>query len=153
MGSGKDGGLPPWLAPLAPLLFGHVGGEQQKGAEGAPAAPPAQAQAAPAGHGRLPQGVDDSIPWYRPFFWSPTTEKEGQEALAATLPLIGCAASPSCQGQCFVRGGRARAARPLRGAGRGAAAWHRALHCLPRLRAAGAGVRASGTRAARFEAV
>ena len=50
-------------------------------------------EAADAHHGQLPRGVTDSIPWYRPFFWSPTTDVEAQDALRKTLELVGCVAT------------------------------------------------------------
>lgn len=34
--------------------------------------------------------VSDSIPWHRPFFWSPTCQAEATEALRGVLELIGC---------------------------------------------------------------
>lgn len=74
-----------WLGPLAPL-FAHLHPGAQKPAESAPAC-----DQAPADHGRLARGVSDAIPWYRPFYWSPTTDCEAQEALQNVLPLIGCA--------------------------------------------------------------
>lgn len=40
-----------------------------------------------------PDTGSDSIPWYRPFFWSPTTECEAAQALKGVLDLIGCPAS------------------------------------------------------------
>lgn len=34
--------------------------------------------------------ISDSIPWHRPFFWSPTCQAEAVEALNGVLGLIGC---------------------------------------------------------------
>lgn len=56
-------------------------------------AEPLKCETAPPHHGQLPRGVTDSIPWYRPFFWSPTTDVEAQEALRKTLELVGCVAA------------------------------------------------------------
>ena len=90
-----------WLGPLAPwfahLLPGVGPPPQQEdrdngGAGGGHggAAPGPVCDAAPANHGQLPRGVSDAIPWYRPFYWSPTTDAEAQAALHGVLPFIGC---------------------------------------------------------------
>jgi hypothetical protein len=70
--------LPPWLALVAPL-FG--GGKENE-------APEEETRAAEF-------DVElESVPWWRPLFWSPTTGLEAHEALQAALPLIGCVPSP-----------------------------------------------------------
>jgi hypothetical protein len=90
-----------WLGPLAPwfahLLPGvgpppqqHDHGCGSAGGSHGGSAPGPVCDAAPARHGQLPRGVSDAIPWYRPFYWSPTTDAEAQAALDGMLPFVGC---------------------------------------------------------------
>jgi len=88
--TGNPSGPWEWLGPLAPM-FAHLLpgiGAAPPQAEGPTSSGP-HCDAAP-GHGQLPRGVSDAIPWYRPFFWSPTTDSEAQAALDGMLPYVGC---------------------------------------------------------------
>ena len=54
----------------------------------------AAAQPQPRENSGEPGPGSDSIPWFRAFFWTPTSDQEARESLLEVVQLIGCARPP-----------------------------------------------------------
>lgn len=74
--------LPPPLCVVPQVPFIHIGKPpEREDTSTIENAPPGAAD------------ISDSIPWHRPFFWSPTCQREAVEALNGVLDLMGCGAA------------------------------------------------------------